>query len=122
MIVGAGFPPPRALPGGYRFFTAISLLAAPVVGSSTEPTGAVVLVITWLVGSRDGKAANVFMADVAARLRSRVQLTTDGHNVYLDAVENAFGCDIDYATLIKLYGQPQESERRYSPAPCGCRT
>lgn len=80
------------------------------------------LVVSWLVGSRDGAAANVFMSDVASRLRNRVQMTTDGHSVYLDAVENAFGCDIDYAMLVKLYGQPQEAERRYSPAVClGCR-
>ena len=80
------------------------------------------LIISWLVGSRDGAAAEAFMRDVAARLRNRVQLTTDGANVYLEAAEAAFGCDVDYAMLVKIYGQPQESERRYSPAEClGCR-
>jgi hypothetical protein len=62
------------------------------------------------------------MGDVASRLLNRVQLTTDGHSVYLEAVEGAFGCEIDYAMLVKIYGQPKESERRYSPAVClGCR-
>lgn len=80
------------------------------------------LVLSWLVGSRDGEAGAAFMADVASRLRNRVQLTTDGHSVYLEAVESAFGCDIDYAMLIKVYGKPIEPERRYSPADClGCR-
>jgi hypothetical protein len=63
------------------------------------------------------------MHDLAGRLANRVQLTTDGHRVYLDAVESAFGSDIDYAMLVKLYGADrEESEARYSPAECiGCR-
>jgi IS1 family transposase len=76
------------------------------------------LVPSWLVGTRDATAANAFMLDLAGRLRSRVQLTTDGHKPYLEAVEGAFGADIDYAMLIKLYGSDPESERRYSPATC----
>ncbi len=56
--------------------------------------------------------------ELAARLATRVQLTTDGHKPYLEAVEGAFGADIDYAMLIKIYGQSPESERRYSPAEC----
>ena len=58
------------------------------------------------------------MQDLAGRLANRIQLTTDGYRVYLDAVEGAFGCDVDYATLVKLYGVPPEDERRYSPAVC----
>jgi IS1 family transposase len=80
------------------------------------------LMITWLVGERDGAYATEFMGDVASRLRNRVQLTTDGHNVYLAAVEDAFGAEVDYAMLVKIYGQPRETEHRYSPAVCtGCR-
>ena len=79
------------------------------------------LVLSWLVGSRDAGAAYTFMADVASRLRHRVQLTTDGHRPYLDAVEDAFGVDIDYATLTKLYGPDPQNEKKYSPAIClGC--
>lgn len=65
-----------------------------------------------------------FVRDLAARLRNRIQLTSDGHRVYLDAVESAFGSDVDYSMLVKIYGADrQESETRYSPAECiGCRT
>lgn len=77
------------------------------------------LIPSWLVGDRDGATARRFMADLASRLAHRVQLTTDGHKVYLDAVEQAFGGDIDYAMLIKLYGSvPEKTETRYSPAKC----
>lgn len=82
------------------------------------------LVPCWHIGRRDGLAAYQFITDLASRLKSRVQLTTDGHKPYLEAVEAAFGCDVDYAQLIKLYGKPQE-EVRYSPAECvgvECRT
>jgi hypothetical protein len=58
------------------------------------------------------------MHDLAWRLKHRVQLTTDGHRAYLEAVESAFGADIDYAMLIKLYGTPPEAETRYSPVEC----
>ena len=58
----------------------------------------------------------MFIEDLKARLATRVQLTTDGHRVYLEAVESAFGADIDYAMLIKLYGQPRDGEARYSPS------
>jgi IS1 family transposase len=81
------------------------------------------LVLSFLVGSRDAGAAYTFMTDVASRLRHRVQLTTDGHTPYLAAVEDAFGADIDYATLTKIYGADPESDRKYSPAVClGCET
>lgn len=76
------------------------------------------LIVGWLVGDRDAEAANAFMLDVAGRLATRVQLTTDGHKPYLDAVDGAFGIDVDYAMLIKAYGQPPEAEKRYSPAEC----
>jgi IS1 family transposase len=75
------------------------------------------LVPCWHVGKRDAKAAYDFSTDLSSRLKNRVQLTTDGHKPYLEAVEAAFGCDIDYAMLVKIYGKSQE-EIRYSPADC----
>lgn len=79
------------------------------------------LVLSWLVGSRDAGSAYTFMTDVACRVKNRVQLTTDGHKLYLGAVEDAFGADIDYATLTKIYGNDPDAEKRYSPAKClGC--
>lgn len=77
------------------------------------------LIASFMVGKRDAYYGHAFMLDLANRLRNRVQLTTDGHSVYLQAVENAFSCDIDYAMLIKLYGKSsQDDERKYSPAEC----
>jgi IS1 family transposase len=77
------------------------------------------LVPCWYVGTRDGGAAYHFMLDLAGRLATRVQLTTDGHKAYLNAVENAFGTEIDYAMLQKIYGAaPEGGEVRYSPAQC----
>jgi IS1 family transposase len=77
------------------------------------------LILSWLVGGRDGGYAAQFMNDVAARLANRVQLTTDGHKAYLEAVEGAFGADVDYAMLVKLYGAaPEAAKGRYSPAEC----
>lgn len=77
------------------------------------------LIASWMAGPRDGEAASAFIADLASRLRYRVQLTTDGHKPYLNAVEDAFGADIDYAMLIKLYGAERPAdEARYSPAQC----
>ncbi len=72
------------------------------------------LVLTWFVGSRDAAAAYHFMHDLKGRLANRVQLTTDGHGAYLYAVKDAFGSEIDYAQLVKIYGAAPE-ERRYSP-------
>jgi IS1 family transposase len=72
------------------------------------------LVISYLVGQRGAAWANIFMKDVASRVTSRVQLTTDGHQAYVEAVEGAFGCDVDYAMLIKVYGNDTELDRRYS--------
>jgi IS1 family transposase len=76
------------------------------------------LVPSWLVGKRDSLFARAFIDDLASRLSHRVQLTTDGHRAYLEAIESAFGADIDYAMLIKLYGPEPEGEKRYSPAKC----
>ncbi|HEY1543182.1 MAG TPA: IS1 family transposase [Xanthobacteraceae bacterium] len=77
------------------------------------------LLITWLVGGRDGEYAMAFMDDLRSRLANRVQLTSDGHRAYLEAVEGAFGGDVDYAQLVKLYGAAPESFKgRYSPAEC----
>lgn len=80
------------------------------------------LCVSYLVGGRSAIWAHEFMEDVASRVRGRVQLTTDGHKAYLDAVEDAFGMDVDFATLQKIYGAPNAEEtRRYSPAKCiGC--
>ena len=76
------------------------------------------LIVSWLVGPRDGQSAYDLMHDLADRLESRVQLTTDGLSVYPGAVEDAFGADIDYAQLVKVYGESRETEARYSPAVC----
>ncbi len=83
------------------------------------------LVPSWLVGRRDAFTARRFITDLASRLAHRIQLTTDGHKVYLEAIEGAFGADVDYAMLVKLYGgdSGREAEARYSPAQClGTRT
>lgn len=77
------------------------------------------LIITWLVGGRDSDYAIAFMDDLRDRLANRVQLTSDGHKGYLEAVEGAFGGDVDYAMLVKMYGATSESAKgRYSPAEC----
>jgi IS1 family transposase len=79
------------------------------------------LVVSYLVGGRSAGWAKDFMEDCASRISNRVQITTDGHKGYLEAVESAFGADIDYAMLQKIYGAPAENETRYSPATCiGC--
>jgi IS1 family transposase len=76
------------------------------------------LIVSYLCGGRDARWAKSFMEDVASRLTTRVQITTDGHKAYLEAVEGAFGMDVDYAMLIKLYGSPAAPETRYSPGVC----
>jgi IS1 family transposase len=79
------------------------------------------LVLSWQLGDRSAVAAKHFIRDVASRLSNRVQLTTDGHRAYLDAIEDAFGSDCDYATLQKIYGSAIIPEVRYSPPQCiGC--
>jgi IS1 family transposase len=80
------------------------------------------LIVSWLVAGRDAGSAYGFMQDLAKRLANRVQLTTDGHRAYLSAVESSFGSEIDYAMLVKLYGNDASNDTRYSPAECiGCR-
>lgn len=77
------------------------------------------LIISYLVGGKDGDYALEFMDDIAARVTNRIQLTTDGHRAYLEAVEDAFGADVDYAQLVKLYGAAPKTEQvRYRPAEC----
>jgi len=77
------------------------------------------LIVSFLVGGRDAEYAMEFMDDLRSRLANRVQLTTDGHRAYLEAVEGAFGADVDYAQLVKIYGaSPEGPQRRYSPADC----
>ena len=76
------------------------------------------LIVSWLTGPRDGQSAYDFMMDLAERLAGRVQLTTDGLRAYVEAVEAAFGMDVDYAQLVKVYGDIPENERRYSTPPC----
>ena len=79
------------------------------------------LVLCWLIAGRDAGAAEVLMRDLADRLATRVQLTTDGLKAYLIAVESAFGGDVDFSQLVKMYGAAPESETRYSPGECvGC--
>ncbi|MGA3031839.1 MAG: IS1 family transposase [Terracidiphilus sp.] len=76
------------------------------------------LIVSYLVGQRGAYWADRFLKDVASRVSNRVQLTTDGHHVYVDAVVRAFGAQVDYAMLIKLYGNPASPETRYSPGEC----
>jgi len=81
------------------------------------------LICSWKIGTRGASTAYSLMHDLAGRLANRIQLTTDGHRVYADAVESAFGSDIDYAMLVKVYGSDRGEEARYSPADyMSCRT
>jgi IS1 family transposase len=76
------------------------------------------LAISWFVGNRNARSARAFMSDVASRVKGRVQLSTDGLNIYPDAVDWAFPDGVDYAQLVKTYGEDPEPERRYSPGIC----
>src|SRR5882757_7660712 len=77
------------------------------------------LMISWLVGGRDSEYAMIFMGDLRSRLANRVQLSSDGHRAYLEAIEGAFGGDVDYAQLVKIYGaSPESAKGRYSRAEC----
>src|SRR6202041_657086 len=77
------------------------------------------LMVSYLVGGRDSEYAMAFMDDLRSRLANRVQLTSDGHKAYLEAVEGAFGGDVDYAMLVKIFGaSPESMKGRYSPAEC----
>lgn len=102
----------------------VAAMKTPVDGAGDTWTWTAIeadtkLLITWLVGGRDSDYAIAFMDDLRDRLANRVQLTSDGHRAYLEAVEGAFGGDVDYAQLVKLYGNVSESAKgRYSPAEC----
>jgi IS1 family transposase len=79
------------------------------------------LIPSWIIGPRDGVTARIFVNDLAGRLAARIQLTSDGLKAYLGAVEHAFRGDVDYAQLVKIYGEASEGQKRYSPAECvGC--
>jgi IS1 family transposase len=102
----------------------VAAMKAPVDGAGDTWTWTAIdadskLIVSHFVGGRDGECAMWFMDDLHSRLANRVQLTSDGHKAYLEAVEGAFGDDVDYAMLIKLYGNaPDGSKGRYSPAQC----
>jgi IS1 family transposase len=76
------------------------------------------LIASWMVGDRSGTTAKLFVSDLASRLSNRVQITTDGHHAYLQAIDDAFGVDVDYAILEKVYAVPAEAQTRYSPPVC----
>jgi IS1 family transposase len=76
------------------------------------------LLVSYLIGGRDAEYAQAFMDDLRGRLATKVQLTTDGHKPYFEAVDNAFGWEVDYAQLVKYYGEAPKTEARYSPATC----
>jgi IS1 family transposase len=76
------------------------------------------LVPCWALGNRNTAAATAFISDLASRLRNRVQITSDGHRPYIEAVESAFGSEVDFSILQKIYGSSLENETRYSPATC----
>ena len=76
------------------------------------------MIVSYFVGDRSGESAMILMDDLRSRLANRVQLTTDGHKAYLDAVEGAFGSDVDFAQLVKIYGPTYGGVGRYSPAEC----
>jgi IS1 family transposase len=102
----------------------VPTMKKPVAGAGDTWTWTAIeadtkLLITWLVGGRDSDYAIAFMDDLRDRLANRVQLTSDGHKAYLEAVEGAFGGDVDYAQLVKIYGAtPEGAQVRYSPAEC----
>ncbi|RAI43329.1 IS1 family transposase [Rhodoplanes roseus] len=76
------------------------------------------LMVSFFIGDRTGTSARIFLDDLKERLAGRIQLTSDGHRAYVEAVDEVFGRDVDYGILQKIYGTTIESERRYSPAKC----
>ena len=93
-------------------------MAQAILGHGWRSDADSKLVASWHIGSRDSHVAEIFVRDLASRLANRVQITTDGHRPYLQAIEDAFGADVDYAVLQKIYGPSPEGQRRYSPAEC----
>jgi IS1 family transposase len=102
----------------------VSAMKNPVSGAGDTWTWTAIeadtkLIISHFVGGRDGECAKWFIDDMASRIANRIQLTSDGHKAYLEAVEGAFGADVDYAMLNKIYGaSPESAKGRYSPAEC----
>jgi len=102
----------------------VAKMKAPIEGAGDTWTWTAIeadtkFIISHFVGGRDGECAAWFMQDVADRVATRIQLTSDGHKAYLEAVEGAFGAGIDYAMLVKIYGASSDSAKgRYSPAEC----
>ena len=102
----------------------VATMKVPVDGAGDTWTWTAIeaefkLIISFFVGGRDGECAKWFIEDMATRLANRVQLTSDGHMAYLEAVEGALGADVDYAQLVKLFGaSPESAKGRYSPAEC----
>lgn len=76
------------------------------------------LVPSWRIASRDSEVAHAFVGDLASRMANRIQLTSDGYKLYVNTVESAFGVDVDYAMLVKIYGDNVEGQKRHSPAQC----
>jgi IS1 family transposase len=102
----------------------VAAMKAPIDGAGDIWTWSAIeadtkLIISHFVGGRDGECAKWFIEDLACRLANRVQVTSDGHKAYLEAVEGAFGADVDYAMLVKIYGASSDNAKgRYSPAEC----
>ena len=102
----------------------VGAMKNPVAGAGDTWTWTAIeadtkLIISHFVGGRDGECAKWFIDDMASRIANRIQLTSDGHKAYLEAVEGAFGADVDYAMLNKIYGaSPESAKGRYSPADC----
>jgi IS1 family transposase len=102
----------------------VSAMKNPVAGAGDTWTWTAIeadtkLLISHFVGGRDGECAKWFIDDMASRIANRIQLTSDGHKAYLEAIEGAFGADVDYAMLVKLYGASSDSAKgRYGPAEC----
>lgn len=102
----------------------VAIMKAPMEGAGDVWTWTAIdadtkLIVSHMVGGRDGEYALAFMDDLRSRLANRVQLSTDGHKAYLEAVEGAFGGDVDYAMIQKIYGTaPDSAKGRYSPAEC----
>ena len=101
----------------------VATMKTPVQGAGDIWTWTAIddckLIVSYFVGDRSSASAMILMDDLRSRLANRVQLTTDGHKPYLEAVEGAFGGDVDYAILNKIYGTvPEAAKGRYSPAVC----